>query len=228
MSGAAIPPDCRLVVFDLDGTLYRQGPVRRAMLRELLLDRGHPGRLARLAILRRFRELREGMAFEHQGDFDDRLFARLAQETGRDEEKLRALVVDWMERRPLRHLRCARVAGASELFEALRRRGIAVGVWSDYPVVKKLAALGLTADFIASALDPLIGALKPDPAGLREVMRAAGTRPDETLMIGDRMSRDGAAAASAGVPFLLLGRRAPSGIPHVPDFHALLPQMEGA
>jgi len=45
--GLIDPLSYKLVVFDLDGTLYHQAPVRRAMLMDLLRDGGDPGRFAR-------------------------------------------------------------------------------------------------------------------------------------------------------------------------------------
>lgn len=217
-SESFLPAGCRLAVFDLDGTLYRQGPVRRAMLRDLLLTGGAPGRLARLAVLRRFRILREELSQSAPRGFDAALFLRLAAETGRTEAELRQLVEEWMERRPLTYLRPARVAGAAELLEALRRRGIATAVWSDYPVREKLAALELSVDHVVSAGDADIDALKPDPAGLRFLLERVACRPEEALMVGDRLTHDGAAAQALGVPFLLRAARAPDGVPHFPDF----------
>ncbi len=228
MEGRAPLPDpgrYRLVVFDLDGTLYRQGPVRRRMALELLAAGGAGGRLTRLRVLRRYRALREHYAETTPRGFGRRLFAQLAAETGRDEGWLEALVEEWMERRPLRWLAGARVEGAAELFAALRTRGARVAVWSDYPVRDKLAALGLAADHMVSACDPGLDALKPDPAGLRLAMEAAGVGPGETLMVGDRQSRDGAAAAALGVDFLLRADAPPrggGGVHHVKDFVPLL------
>jgi|TARA_R110002020_G_scaffold47754_13_gene136249 HAD superfamily hydrolase (TIGR01549 family) len=204
--------DYRLVVFDLDGTLYRQGPVRRAMLGELLYSGGAPGRLARLRLLRRFRALREELALAQVPDFDSALFAQLARETGRPEAELRKLVRHWMEERPLRHLAPARVAGAAALFDRLRDRGVVLAVWSDYPVAGKLAALGLAADHLLAATDAEVGALKPDPKGLHAVMARTGIAARDTLMVGDRMTHDGAAAAAAGVDFLLRAKKPPQGL----------------
>lgn len=201
----------RLLVFDLDGTLYRQGPLRRRMLAELLAVGGPPGRLQRLRVLRRFRSLREEIAHERPRDFDAPLFARLAAETGWEEAALRALVAEWMERRPLRHLAAARIVGAPALFDRLRAAGTATAIWSDYPVAGKAAALSLHADHAAWAGDPEVSALKPDPAGLLHLMERADAAPAETLMVGDRPERDGAAAAAAGVDFLLRADRAPRG-----------------
>lgn len=218
--------DYRLVVFDLDGTLYRQGPVRRAMLVDLLRSGGTPGRLVRLRLLRRFRQLREDMALTAPQGFDAPLFAQLARETGQDAGPLRALVTEWIEERPLRHLAAARVPGAAGFFDALRRHGIIVAVWSDYPVAAKLVALGLRADHQICATDSTVNALKPHPAGLVQAMARAGVSPHQTLMVGDRLPHDGAAAAAAGVDFLLRSNRRPirleTGQFHLRDFTDLV------
>lgn len=224
--GAPLPDLGRygLVVFDLDGTLYRQGPVRRRMLAELLSTGGPPGRLTRLNLLRRFRQLREEVALGNPRGFDS-TFARLAEQTGHNEGSLRALVTEWMERRPLRHLARARVAGVAALFDRLRAAGTTIAVWSDYPVTDKLAALSLTADHCLWAGDPHVGALKPDPAGLLHLIARTGTDRDRVLMVGDRLSHDGAAAEAANVDFLLRAARCPPVLAarqyHVADFTAL-------
>jgi putative hydrolase of the HAD superfamily len=89
----------------------------------------------------------------------------------------------------------------------LRRHGKLIGIFSDYPASLKLNALGLKADFIVSAGDAEIGALKPDPRGLAHLMLRAGTGPDSTLMIGDRVERDGHVARRLGVGALIKSRK---------------------
>ena len=229
-SGSTLPDlrRYRLVVFDLDGTLYHQGPVRRAMLSELLLSpRGADGsgRLGRLSVLRRFRQMREEFARTAPKDYETPLFSRLSEVTGLEVPTLRRLVREWMEERPLRRVRTARVRGASDLFDALRGHGIQIAIWSDYPVPDKLAALDLRADHAVSASDPDVAALKPNPAGLRWLLERTGIAPEDTLMVGDRDSHDGAASRAAGVDFLLRARRGPPGIPRVHDFCGLVAQM---
>ena len=112
--------------------------------------------------------------------------------------------------------------GAPELFDRVRGLGAAVAVWSDYPVADKLASLGLSADDHAWAGCPGVNALKPDPAGLLLLMDRSDALPRDTLMVGDRLSRDGAAARAASVDFLLRADRRPArlmpGQYHVRDF----------
>lgn len=196
-----------MVVFDLDGTLYVQRPVRIAMAAELLVHA--LGRLSTrdAKALSRFRALREEYADRGEVNFEAALLAEAGAPSGHSAEEMRVLVHDWMEMRPLRHLERARVAGAAEAFDVVRKSGRRVAVWSDYPVAHKLRALGLKADLTASATDPEIARLKPDPAGLLWLCGQAGVPPAETLMIGDRIERDGEAARRAGALFLLRSAR---------------------
>lgn len=220
--GLIDPLSYKLVVFDLDGTLYRQAPVRRAMLMELLRDGAEPGRFARFKILYHFRKIREDLADETPADFEEPLFSRLASKTGRPKPFLDGLVEEWMETRPLVHLRAAAVPGARDFIKTLRRHGVAVAVWSDYPVQAKLQALDIDVDHMLSASDENVNALKPDPTGLHRAMEIAGVEPTATLMVGDRLSRDGAAAAAAHVDFLLRHDKTPRDLGdrqfHIRDF----------
>lgn len=222
-SGGQIDPlRYKLVVFDLDGTLYRQAPVRRAIFLDLIRHGGAPGRFERFKILHRFRKIREDLAIEGPKDFEEPLFSKLAARTGYQKSFLIELVEEWMEQRPLVYLKAAMVAGARDFIETLRENGVTVAVWSDYPVRAKLETLDITVDHEISASDENVNALKPDPSGLYLAMERSGVGPSETLMVGDRLSRDGAAAAAADVDFLLRHDKAPGKLTerqfHVRDF----------
>ena len=197
----------KLVVFDLDGTLYEQRPVRIGMAGDLLLHTLRTRSLREFQIVRAYRKLREELAENGAEDFMEELHATLGARHKLAPEDVASLAEEWMERRPLRRLLGARIAGADQLFAALRRSGRHVGVWSDYPVAEKLASLGLEADYVCAATDPDIRRLKPDPTGLLTMLDRAGVAPHEAVMIGDRPERDGEAAARAGVPFLLRTRK---------------------
>jgi HAD superfamily hydrolase (TIGR01549 family) len=88
-------------------------------------------------------------------------------------------------------------------FEALARRGIKIGIFSDYPIEDKMAMLGLHADASCYSLERDIDRLKPQTAGLQKLVEKMGLNGSECLFIGDRDSRDGACARRFGMPFLL-------------------------
>ncbi|PJG46681.1 hypothetical protein CAF53_21340 [Sphingobium sp. LB126] len=188
-----------LVVFDMDGTLYDQPPLRRRMAVMLARETIQSRSMAVARMLGAYRRRREALADTTARDFAQEQY-RLP---GRDPETVRAVVREWMEERPLPLLRRFRVEGVEALFARLSV-SCAVAVHSDYRVEAKLAALGLSARFTVAAED--VGRLKPDPAGLRWLMAAARADPARTLMIGDRDDRDGEAARRAGVRALIRGR----------------------
>jgi putative hydrolase of the HAD superfamily len=197
----------RLVVFDVDGTLYRQRPLRLRMARDLALHALTRFDLRTLAVLQRFRHLREELGEARIEDFAERLVAETAAASGRTPDEVRAIVARWIDRHPLPYLRRSRYAGLPELFAGLRRHGKAIGVLSDYPATAKLAALELAADHVVTADDPEIGVLKPHPKGLATLIARADATPPETLMIGDRAERDGLVAQQVGAPVLLRSSR---------------------
>lgn len=224
MSETELPPAFRgrrLVVFDLDGTLYRQAPLRRRMAAELVMHTLKRRDPTVVRILRDYRQRREALAEAGAAGFDGLLIDGCARACGASPEEVRAVVVEWIERRPLVHLAGAAVVGAADVFARLTEAGVQVAVWSDYPVRDKLAALDLRADIVLAATDPELDRLKPDPRGLTMIMERAGVSAPETLMVGDRDERDGAAARALGVDFLRRSDRARSSTPNiVRDFTA--------
>ncbi|MGF1561190.1 MAG: HAD family hydrolase [Geminicoccaceae bacterium] len=213
----------KLVVFDLDGTLYDQKKLRRRMVARLLLHAmTKPHQASDLHILRTFRELREHMAGE--SDIIERPYDLTAAQLGVRPERVHQVVDDWLQLRPLPDLLATRYPGVDQLFASLKRQGKKIAVLSDYPADAKLAAMQLAVDFAFSAVDPDIDCLKPNPKGLRRVLEKTGVQPLEALMIGDRDDRDGEIARRVGVPYLIRkGREAgPEDAHAFSDFLSLL------
>ena len=192
-----------LVVFDVDGTLYDAGRLRRAMLGRLLLDAVTHRSTRTLRILRAFRNIREELGEEQPDDFDRLQYARTASQTGCTPEEVRALVAEWIEQRPLPVLAPCRYPHVDRLFAGLRAAGKQVAVLSDYPAAQKLGALGLQAHPVVCATDADIATLKPNPAGLHAILQRTGVPATRALMIGDRVDRDAEVAWRAGVQPLI-------------------------
>jgi putative hydrolase of the HAD superfamily len=210
MTKAAIDwEQIRLVVFDVDGTLYSQKALRLRMLKDLVGHTIASRSLDTLKTLRLYRKIRETIGKQEIDGFDSVLIACTAQKAAVEPAKVQSLVREWMERRPLAHIRACRYPRIVELFAALRSRNKIIGIFSDYPAAEKLQAMGLKADFVVSAVD--VGVLKPNPRGLDAVMVAAGVGPQQTILIGDRIDRDGEAARRAGVTSLIRSGRQISG-----------------
>jgi len=208
----------RLVVFDLDGTLYDQRRLRRLMLRLLLTDALRRRCLTEIRVVHEFRQQREALASSRVHGFEPLLFVETARRTGVPETAVRRIVREWIDLRPLPHLANCVVPGTSGFFQRLRAAGVLIGVLSDYPAHEKLSAMGLAANAVVAATDPEVGVQKPDPRGLAHLLARVGCTPEEALMIGDREERDGAVAAALGMPFVLRSVRGSGSGAAVRDF----------
>jgi len=192
-----------LVVFDVDGTLYNQARLRKRMLLSLLLDAMRSCSFTTMKILRDFRACRESLARTSPDDFIERQFAETAALSRRPIEEVKAIVREWIDRRPLPYLAACRYPGIGALFEGLRQTGRLIAILSDYPAVEKLAALALEADIVVSATDVDVKSLKPDPAGLVKILRTTGIPAERALMVGDRFDRDWAIAERVGMDAII-------------------------
>jgi HAD superfamily hydrolase (TIGR01549 family) len=201
------------IVFDVDGTLYRQSGVRRGMLLRLL--RAHAGRPAEgvrtMRALRAYRRAQEHMrdAAERHGAAAEGQLRLACEWTGLEAATVGACVERWMEREPLDLVGRATRAGVAEFLAAAQERGVRLAVLSDYPPRAKLVAMGIERYFEVAvcAQDAEVRAFKPDPRGIEVALEKLGVSQARALYVGDRPEVDAAAAARAGVPCVIIGRR---------------------
>ncbi len=207
------PGRLKAIVFDVDGTLYRQDPVRRAMLGRLL--KAHLGRpltgLRTLRWLRAYRSAQERLRGEppESGDLAARQLRLACQWTGADPADLRRCVRRWMEQEPLALLRPSLREGLPTLLAVARRRGLRVAACSDYPAAEKLTAMGIAGlfDVVVTAQDPDVQRFKPDPRMLEVALGRLGVAKEEALYVGDRPEVDAEAAHRAGMACAIVGPR---------------------
>lgn len=194
----------RLVIFDLDGTLYLKHPLRLAMAGKLLgFYLLRPGRIKELLSLKRYRDIREKADSLTEEDAA-RQYGEAGRPYGLDAAAVEAVIRYWMYRAPCKILKRFRDDGVAELISALQERGIMTAVYSDYPVSGKLKALEIDTPFQFCASDPQIQRMKPDPKGILAVLQRCGVKANEAVMIGDRMDKDGMAAINAGIDYCVL------------------------
>lgn len=205
-----MPAVSRALIFDLDGTLYRQKPVQRGMMLRLAAEAVlHPLATRRtVGALQAFRKAQESLR-DTAPTWRDLAEAQLewaAQRSGCDPGFIRAAVSRWMEEAPLDLIRSAMRPGLPDMLRAARESGCRLGLLSDYPADRKLDALGVRGQFdvVACAQDPDIQRFKPDPRGIELVRERLGVSRALTVYVGDREEVDGVAAERAGVRCLIL------------------------
>jgi HAD superfamily hydrolase (TIGR01549 family) len=203
----------RAVLLDVDGTLYHQRPLRCFMALELctlpLSMRSCRSAYSVWRSLGHFRHVREEL--RHLGEPEDDLatlqYVEAAKRAREDQAQIESVAAEWIYQRPLKYLRLCRRRGLEAFLMFLESKGIQVGVFSDYPVLEKLQALGLSGKMSLAlcATDPEINAFKPHPKGFLHACALWGLSPEEVLYIGDRLEVDAVGAANAGMPCALLG-----------------------
>jgi HAD superfamily hydrolase (TIGR01549 family) len=228
-----VPSPPRLVLFDLDDTLFDHRGSLEVALRGA--RRAHPAlrRVAWTDQLRRYDELlaethREVMAgtLTPEAAREER-FRRLFLEAGTDagSRVLRAVATTYRDRYQASR-RAAR--GARALLASYRRDGVATGIVTNNLLAEqedKLTAIRLLplVSFLVTSEE--VGHSKPAPEIFREALDRARVPAAEARMVGDSWEADIRGAAAAGIPAIWYnprGRSRPTG-PPVPEISSFSP-----
>jgi FMN phosphatase YigB (HAD superfamily) len=188
----------KAVIFDVDGTLYDQRALRRAIVR----------RFAGVYWIKWFAGVRAGRVLQVYRNVHEEMRGHpysaeahlklAAEKSGAPDSYVRETVARWMEGEPIELLSPCVYSGVVELLQALADRGIVCGVLSDYPAINKLKAMKLDHFFKTVSCADEAGWLKPDPRGLLAVLRNMNVEPSAAVYVGDReIDRD--AAVQAGM-----------------------------
>jgi FMN phosphatase YigB (HAD superfamily) len=203
----------KALIFDVDGTLYEQGPVRRAMLYRILrAHRTNPAQgLWTLRTLYAYRKAQEVLR-KIPPDSSDIASAQLliaGRRMGVSAEIIAPCIARWMEQEPLPLIGRSLRKGIVELLQEAKRCGLRLAVFSDYPADRKLAAMGVAGffDVVVTAQDPEVERFKPDPVGLERTLQRLAVRKSEVVYIGDREDVDAVAASRAGIHYFILSGR---------------------
>jgi HAD superfamily hydrolase (TIGR01549 family) len=195
----------KVVIFDVDGTLYNQQKLRFYMLKHIffyLLK--HPLKLKEIRIINEFRKQRETRSGEKIENIEAAQYLWAAEKCNVNPDLVKELVNKWIYEIPLRYLKKCRQTGLNRLFKKIKNNGIKIAIYSDYPSRKKLNALNLRADLIVSSTDIEIDVFKPNPKGLKYIADTLKQSISDCMFIGDRQDKDGVCALNAGMLYVIL------------------------
>jgi FMN phosphatase YigB (HAD superfamily) len=197
----------KAIVFDFDGTLYDKKNYPFHLIMANPLD------IRNVGAERAVRKYMKDKDFETEEKFNNAFFELLAKRQKRSVEKTRSWYeVDYLGRflKVLKKHYHAQPR-VNELLEKLRDRDVKTAVFSDYPrTEERMEAVGLSPasfDFCFSAPD--MGALKPAPRLMWEILSQMEVEGSEVLVVGDRTDTDGVSALVVDAQFVQIVRKDP-------------------
>lgn len=167
MTGRATP--LRAVVFDFDGTLVNSLPLVLASIAHALEPFGGRPTME---------------IFGRLGGPPERFLPLLLDDPKNAAEALARMDTYHRDNNHLVTL----FEGAASMLDSLRAEGVRSAIWSGRDRVSMdvlLRELRLEGHFAEVVCGDDLPTHKPDPAGLREIMRRLGVTPEQTLFVGD-------------------------------------------
>lgn len=190
-------------IFDLDGTLYQQFPVRLCMAIRMILHYAlRLWRVRELFAVLVYRKLRESLYGAGSENFNDMQIREVARVCGIDSARAEGAINFWMNEAPLKAVRFFRRVKLIEGMKKIQYSGKKIIVYSDYTVKEKLEALEFSADYVFWSNDSVINCMKPDSSGIMRAVKVIGLEGANILYIGDRFDRDGICAGNAGFDYM--------------------------
>jgi FMN phosphatase YigB (HAD superfamily) len=197
------------VLFDVDGTLYHQTPLRAIMVSLLLFH--HlltPGKLMRkIRVIKAYRNAQEELRLRGDQAGPKTQVELAAENSDESGQYVREVVAQWFEKKPVPYLPLCRRRAVKEVVRSLYDQGMKLGVVSDYPVREKVAALGISqwlSVVVSPGIDDVRG-FKPNTNAFAKAAEKIGLDGSEIVYVGDRPEVDGAGASSAGMKPVIIG-----------------------
>jgi len=182
----------KAVLFDIDGTLYPQDFFNSCCVRFFLI---HP------FLSMAFRQLRRDV--REFGGVEDLHLAQISLAAGYlrvPAEKAEYLMNTHIYGTYMDMLSKAKpYPDVLPLLKALKSAGLKLGVISDYPVGKKLSALGFDEFWDVAVSADELGHLKPEPNAFLLAARKLNIEPEDIIYVGNEYKYDIIGAKKAGM-----------------------------
>ena len=194
----------KVIVFDVDGTLYNLNLMRFLILIELFFSLLIFNiSLKELIILKKYREERELMSNLSLKDLKNKHFDIIANNLKIDRSTLVKIIIEWIYKRPLKYLIIVRNIKLKKTIEKYKKDGLDIYFYSDYPLYHKMKKMkyNFNSNLYWSSLDYEISSFKPNPFFLFFLQKKYNYNKDEILFVGDRVDRDKKIADNFGCQF---------------------------
>ena len=208
---APISTNIKGILFDVDGTLYHQRPLRLILIGLLVLSHVYrPRELVRkLKVIYHYRKAQEELRNrdDDQAPNNQRDQLMITAERCKESSKyVSSVTKDWFETKPLNYIRFCQRKDITKTIQILYEQGFKLGVFSDYPPRDKLSSLGVTRFFstILSSHDRGVYGFKPNTNGFAIAAEKMKLCPSEILYVGDRHEVDGIGATQAGMRVMIV------------------------
>ena len=187
------------LIIDVDGTLYKQKPVRIAIALDLLKHYlTHPLCIKELAALYHYRKFRDRS--ENAASTQDDQYGYAAAKSHLSVERTAEVIKYWMFEQPLTYIaknKNKELISAISSFAPQKN----IIIYSDYPAEDKLDALGVTYSHCFFPSSEHDYGLKPSKKMITYIIEQTGIVPEKTLFIGDRDEKDGLSARNGNMDF---------------------------
>jgi len=198
----------KAVAFDLDGTLY---PNSSLYIRSVPLLFKYPrlfmhfGRVR--SAIRKIRPIEDFYALQAE------LFSKELEITVDEAAGIIQDVIYPSWRNVLKQMKL--FPGVRLVIEDLKRRGVKLGVLSDFPVKEKLKFLHIDGVWDYEYSSEEVGYLKPNPEPFHHMAEALGCTPENIIYVGNHYDYDIVGASDAGMKTAYLSKRKNNPLPDI-------------
>ena len=191
----------RVLILDLDGTLYYHIFIKIFMGISLLSYYiFHIWKIKDIFLLLAYRKYRE----QNEKTNTEAQYKFIANKYKVSTHYVKKIVDKWLLKKPLNLIAQFKDKKLIKIINNCRKKGLKIFIYSDYPTDEKLKVMNINYDKSYNPGNKNIKYLKPNPKGLKYIIKENNLKKEEVLYIGDRDSKDGECARKCGIEYIIL------------------------
>ena len=193
----------KLIVFDVDGTLYSSNVLRILIFIEIFLYLlVFPYKFREIHYLWYFRKNRQHLSNLKSYNLSDKEYMNQNSKINLSSDSRKAIVEKWIMQKPLKYLKYLKYREITNFLDFLKNNKINYVFYSDYPISSKLNAMNIKYEKYYHANQETINVLKPNLKGIKIILSDFNIKSSECLIVGDRDDIDGILAKEAKTLFI--------------------------